>query len=204
MSIENVRYAVVNRSSYYIPVYSSLVESQIHTGGKTAGGTRIGRIYPKEFYTIIPNASYYVTSFKIWFRDGDGVVRYGYIETSEGDTLDDYPWLSAQEPFHYYNSNGSNLVAAETATISGNTYRVFTVKNHPAKTKKSNGEDGPILPVGTKIATNCSTTGSSYHGHMLFRKMKSGSSWVNIGSESYVFVDLGMSYGTMPDSRNIR
>lgn len=34
--------------------------------------------------------------------------------------------------------------------------------------------------------------------------MKSGSSWVNIGSESYVFVDLGMSYGTMPDSRNIR
>ena len=80
----------------------------------------------------------------------------------------------------------------------------FTVKNHPAKTKKSNGEYSPTLPVGTKIAKNCSTTGSSYHGYMLFRKMKSGSSWVNIGSESYVFVDLGMSYGTMPDSRNIR
>lgn len=205
MGIENQRYAVVNRSSSYIPVYKELVHSSIHTGGVTAGGSQIGKIYPNEFYLVFPNSSMYVTSFKIRFRDINGNPVYGYIETSEGYTLDYYAWNAYQEPYNYYNSNGSTLVNATTATIDGKKQYIFTVTKRAATAVSPDKSQSVELPVGTKIATDTSTIGQTLPDYMLFRKKKVGNSWVNIvSSSSYAFVDLGLSNGNMPNNRNIR
>jgi len=141
MGIQNKRYAVVNLSSIAFNVYAKRVSSQIHAGGTTAGGEVIGKIYPNEFYIVIPNESPYITSFRIYFRDKNFQGRYGYIETSKGTTLDDYAWNAHQHPYHYYNSSGDALVESKkSASINGTIYRVFkTARNvscfSPDKTK---------------------------------------------------------------------
>lgn len=208
MYLTNTRHAIVNRSSSQISVYEKLVSSGAHTGGVTAGGTRIGIIYPNEFYTLIPNPDNppaqinYITSYKIVFRNGNGVQRTGYIETSPGYTLGAYAWAKNQEPFHYYNSNGSALVASTTETIGGSTFRIFTVKKAVTYRNPSGTSQG-TLAVGTKLATNQSTTGQTYNGYMYFAKKKTGSTWTDLCSSGYGFVDLGLSQGAMPSDRAI-
>lgn len=211
MALSNTRCAWVNRSSTTFPVYDDLVHSSIHTGGVTAGGNIIGHIYPNEFYTLIPNDSFYITSFEIIFRNGNGQQVRGYIETSPGYTLDDYGWVAYQEPYHYYNSNGSTLVTSATENIGGTVYRIFTVNKSARTYRSSDGKNQGTLPIGTKLATLSSTTGQSYGGYMIFYKKKlSGGSWQNLVSadkdtngKTYGFVDLGLPVGTMPNSRPI-
>ena len=205
MSISNSNAAYVNRSGTSIPVYSKLVSSQIHVGGHTAGGTQIGTIYPNEFYTVVPNSSSYITHFKIYFRNSSGVQTTGYIETSKGTTLGDYAWSAYQEPYHYYNSNGSTLVSASTETIGGKRYYVFTV-NKAVAYKDKDGNNKGTLSAGTKLATDCSTTGETYGGYMLFKKKKlsGSSSWSDLIQSTYGFVNLGLSIGSMPSDRAIR
>lgn len=209
MYIDNTRHAIVNRSNTKIPVYEKTVSSPAHAGGITAGGAQIGVIFPNEFYTLIPNPDNppitinYITCYQIIFRDGNGVEKRGYIETSPGYTLGAYAWAQYQEPFHYYNSNGSSLVASAQETIGGTSYRIFTVKKSVTYRNASGVSQG-TLAVGTKIATTQSTTGQSYGGHMLFSKKKIGSgSWQDLVSGGYGFVDLGLSKGAMPSDRAI-
>lgn len=123
------RCALVNRSSTKIPVYEKIVRNGCFTGGITAGGAQIGIIYPNEFYTIIPDPdSMYITSYEIIFSNPQGKETHGYIETTEGysagvDT--DFGWAQYQEPYHYYNSNGSTLVKAARETIGSTYYYIF-------------------------------------------------------------------------------
>ena len=204
MALENGRYAVVNLSSTKIPVYEKLVHGEIHTGGVTAGGKVIGHIHPNELYAIIPNDSYYITSFKICFLDGNNKTRYGYIESSLGITLGDYAWKAKQEPYHFYNSNGSKLVSSTKTTIAGNTYRVFTVKK-TAKCVDPNGDGLPNISPGTQLACKSSTTGKTYPGYMVFyyKRSSKNSPWVKIGSNDYAFVNLFSAFTTMPNNRAI-
>ncbi len=205
MSIENTRYAVVNLSTTKIPVYEKLVHSSVHTGSVTVGGNVIGHIHQYEFYTVIPNDSMYITSFKIMFLDGNNKVVYGYIETLPAVTFDEYAWNKLQEPYFYYNSNGSKLVASAKATISGKTYRVFTVKK-AVSYKNPAGTTLGTIPVGTQLACQSSTTGKTYPGYMVFyyKRSSSTASWSKISSANdYVFVDLGMAKGAMPNNRAI-
>ena len=212
MAFENQRVAWVNRSSTNIPVYNSLVSSGAHVGGVTAGGGSAGAIYPNEFYTLVPNPenppfSYNnVTSYKIIFRNGSGNQTVGYIETNPGGYTNPMAaWLSSQEPYHYFNSNGSTLVSSASETISGSTYRIFTV-NKAVTYRNSAGVSQGTLAVGTKLATNQSTTGETYGGYMVFHKKKVGTgSWQNLVSGSdYGFVDLGLSQGSEAATRAIR
>ncbi|GHU37880.1 hypothetical protein FACS1894105_10780 [Clostridia bacterium] len=204
MALENQRVAWVNRSSTNIPVYSTLVSSPAHTGGHTVGGTQVGTIYPNEFYTLVPNDSFYITSFLIIFRNGSGSQTTGYIETSPGYTLDNYGWVAYQEPYHYYNSNGSSLIASTSETIGGTSYRTFTV-NKAVTYRNPSGVSQGTLAVGTKLATIASTAGQTYGGYMVFYKKKaSGGSWQDLVSDGYGFVDLGLSQGSVPSDRAIR
>lgn len=93
------------------------------------GGTQVGVIYPNEFYTLVPNDSHYITNYLIIFRDGAGSQRTGYVESSPGYTLGYYGWVQYQEPYHYYNSNGSSLTASATESISGKAYRILQLKS---------------------------------------------------------------------------
>jgi hypothetical protein len=204
MALSNNRAAWVNRSSSNIPVYEKTVSSSIHTGGLTVGGTQIGTIFPNEFYTLVPNSSFYITNYQIIFRDGNGVQKTGYIETSPGYTLGDYAWVQYQEPFHFYNSNGSSLVASASENIGGTTMRVFTVKK-AVIFRNSAGTSQGTLAVDTKIATDQSTAGQTYGGFMLFKKRKVGTgAWQDLVSgATHGFVDLGLSQGSMPNNRAI-
>ena len=210
MAFSNSRVAWVNRSNTQIPVYEKTVSSQGHVGGVTAGGTQIGKIFPNEFYTLIPNPENppftynNVTSYQIIFRDGNGAEKRGYIETQpNGITNPMAAWLSSQEPYHYFNSNGSSLVSSATESIGGTTYRIFTVKK-AVTYRNSAGTSQGTLAVGTKLATAQSTTGQSYGGYMVFSKKKVGTgNWQDLVSGGYGFVDLGLSQGSEPATRAI-
>lgn len=210
MAFSNSRVAWINRSSSKIPVYEKTVSSQAHTGGVTAGGTQIGTIYQNEFYTLVPNPENppftvnYITSYQIIFRDGNGAQKTGYIETQPNGVSNPMaPWYNSQEPYHYFNSDGSSLVSSATETIGGTSYRIFTVKK-AVTYRNSAGTSQGTLAVGTKLATTQSTTGQTYGGYMLFSKKKVGSgAWQDLASGGYGFVDLGLSQGSMPNTRAI-
>lgn len=208
MALSNSRCAWVNKSTSNIPVYDGWQASSAHVGGQTVGGNKIGEIYPNEFYTLIPNPTPNFTSYIIIFQDPNKVERKGNIETSYGTTLGNYAWVSGQEPYHYFNSNGTTLVASATETISGTTYRIFTVYGTARNYKDSGGTDRGTLAVGTKLATLESTTGVTYGGYMLFYKKKVGTgAWTDLvsgGSSTYGFVDLGLNIGSFPNNRTIR
>lgn len=210
MAFENQRAAWVNRSSTQIPVYEKLVPSKGHVGGITAGGAQIGKISSNEFYTLIPNPENppftynYMTSYQIIFRHGNSTEKKGYIETQpSGITYPLAAWVSSQEPYHYFNSNGSSLVSSAAESISGTTYRIFTVKKVVTYRNRAGTSQG-TLAVGTKLATMQSTTGQTYGGYMLFSKKKIGTgSWQDLVSGGYGFVDLGLSKGSEPVTRAI-
>lgn len=206
MGISNTRYAAVNLSSATINIYEARVSSQIHSGGVTAGGAVIGKIYPNEFYIVIPNDSPYLTSFKIFFRDSSGQGRYGYIETSRGVTLDDYSWHEKQYPYHYYNTSGRGLVESEeTVPINGNVHRVFTV-DRDVTYRAPNGNLLGTISAGMQLACRSSSTGQSYTDYMVFYyKRNSGGSWTKMhATVDYAFVDLDIENGSMPYNRAIR
>lgn len=205
MAYFGYRQALVNRSGSNIPVYETLVHSEVHVGGTTAGGTKIGTIYPNEFYTIIPNDSMYITSYKIIFRDPKGNQKFGYIETNPAITFDDYEWAQYQEPYQYYNSDGKTLVSAAKETIDKKSYYIFTVHDSPRIYRDSSGTYKGTIPVGAQLATNSSTTGQTYGGYMVFNKKKiSSGSWQDlISGSSYGFVDLGLDVGSFPSNRPI-
>lgn len=205
MSVENARYAAVNLSSMYIPVYSSLVYSGIHVGGKTAGGTQIGKIYPNECYTVIPNDSFYVTSYKIYFRNSNGQGAYGYIETSKGDTLGHYAWDAHQHPYHYYNSNGKSLVASAKCTIDGVSHRIFTINKY-ISIRTPGGVVIGSMNIGEQVALRSSTTGQTYPGYIIsyYRRKNSTAEWSKMTPyHDYAFVDLALEIGNMPYNRAI-
>ncbi len=206
MGLTNTRYAVVNRSNETIPVYEKLVSSEGHVSSKTVGGEQIGEIAPDDFYTVTPNDSPYITYFKVRFLDYDGNVSQGYIETSRATTYPDYEWKASQEPYHYYNSDGSGLVEAKTETIGGKKYRIFTVCNKALVYRNSAGTRQGTLEVGTKLAALDSTTGETYGGYMAFyRKKVKGGSWEQlVAGANYGFVDLGMAEGVSPSNRCIQ
>ncbi len=212
MSLTNKRYAIVNRSNETIPVYKDLVPSDVHVGGMKAGGEQIGEIPPDGFYTLIPNPENppytvsYLTHFEIVFLDYNGDVSHGYIETSPMTTYPDYAWKASQEPYHYYNSDGSGLVASKRETIDGRTYRIFTVCNKSPMYRSLTGKVQGYLAIGTKLATIESTSGVTYGDHMVFyRKKTSGGSWQPLVSgDEYGFVDLFMTEGVTPDVRCIQ
>lgn len=189
-----------------IPVYEKTVRSGAHTGSLTAGGEQIGVIYPDEFYTIIPQDSDYITCYRIIFQNPKGIQAEGYIETSPGYTLPDYAWAQYQEQYHYYNSNGSTLVKAAREQIGSTNYYIFTVCGSSRNYLNPAGKSQGSLPVGTKLATTCSTTGQTYGGYMSFDKKKlPGGSWQNlITGGTYGFVSLGLSDGSFPSNRPIR
>jgi len=203
MALSNNRVAWVNRSGSNIPVYEKTVSSSFHTGGLTVGGSQIGTIAPNGFYTLIPNDSFYITSYQIIFRNSSGAQATGFIETSPGYTLGDYAWVQYQEPYHFYNSNGTTLSASATESIGGTTYRIFTVEKAVTYRNPSGVSQG-TLAVGTKLATTQSTAGQTYGGYMLFTKKKVGAgSWTDLVTGGYGFVDLGLSLGAMPNNRAI-
>jgi len=207
MAFYHSRQAVVNRSGSKIPVYGKRGHSVAHTGAITVAGEPIGTIYPNEFYTVIPDPdSMYITSFEIVFRDPNGNQKHGYLETLPATTYDEYAWAAYQEPYHYYNSNGSTLVAAEKQVISGKTYYIFTVHGSGRLYMNASGNYQGTLPVGTKLATSGSTTGVTHGGYMLFNKKKlPGESWESlIPNATYGFVDLGLTVGSFPSNRPIR
>lgn len=209
MALENGRYAVVNNSSYQIPVYEKMVQSGAFTGSITTGGAQIGVIYPNEFYTVIPNDSSYITSYHIIFQNPQGNQVGGCIETSYGysaGVFTDKPWVADQEPYHYFNSDGTKLVPSAKETINGKTYRIFTVYGSPRPYRTPTGALQTVnLPVGTKLATNESSTGQNYGGYMVFNKKKlPNGSWQDLVSTGYGFVDLGLNVGSFPSNRPIR
>lgn len=133
----------------------------------------------------------------------------GYIERlPQGYTWPEAGWVAYQEPFHFYNSNGSTLSASQTLTLRGVTYRVFTVKKS-VEYRKPSGALISSLPVGTLLLTTQSTTGNTYAGHMIFNKWKSASggvsagSWFDLCDDGYAFVDLGLAQGSEPSTRAI-
>lgn len=142
--------------------------------------------------------------FWIRFRNSAGRLAEGYIETSPGTTLGDYAWKQYQEPFHYYNSNGSSLVVSATETIGGKTMRVFTVKKAVAYCNSA-GKSMGTLSVGTKIATTQSLGATLYPTYMWFEKKKVGSgAWTDLVSDAdHGYVDLGLDKGSMPYDRAI-
>ncbi len=206
MGIQNTRYAAVNLSSITFNVYETLVRSQIHVGGVTVGGEIVGKIYPNEFYIVIPNDSPYVTSFRIYFRDGNGQGRFGYIETSHGTTLDDYAWNAHQHPYHYYNTSGNGLVESEqTVPINGNIHRVFKVARDVTY-RAPNGNLLGTISAGMELACRSSSTGQSYTDHMIFYyKRTPPGTWTKMhATVDYAFVDLDIENGSMPYNRAIR
>ena len=207
---------LVNRSSTNIPVYSELVDSEIHVGGHTAGGNILGYIYPNDFYTRAKLSNgLYDTSFGVTIHDAEKGVVQGYIETSKGTTLGDYDWTQYQEAFHLYNSDAtSNLVDSSTNTvvINNETYRVFTVRKY---LDRRNGDGTLIaerLVPGTKLAVSSSTAGTSWPTHMYFSYYNpnpDSNTWYNVGEKTTAtnemggFVDLGLQFGASPTNRAI-
>ncbi len=204
MGIDNRKYAVVNKSSEYINVYSKLVPSDIHVGGQTVGGSVLGRIHPNEFYIVFPNEYYTITHFKILFLDGSGNEVIGYIERSMGYTLDDYSWHEYQYDYHLYNSNGSSLVtSASTGLINNESYRIFTVKR-AVIFRAPNGTQLGQLTAGMQVACKSSTTGGTYHDFMVcyWKRSGNGSTWTRMyAGYDYVFVDLDLKNGAIPNNR---
>ncbi len=193
------RCAYVNRSGKTITVYKTAVND--------AGSGVVGYIKPGDFY-IVPNFSEvnYPVSHGVWIHGSGGSIIKGVIITYPGGYAAD--WLSYQEPYHYYNSNGSSLSTAAKETINGTRYTIFTVAKAARTYRKSGGSLMPdTLPIGTKLAVNSQTTiGQSYPEYMLFNKKKlPGGSWQDlIPNEGYGFVDLGLRVGCTPSTRPIR
>lgn len=204
MAYFQFRQALVNRAGQSIPVYGKRVHQDGFFGSLTVGGSKIGEIYPNEFFTIVPDESPNVTSYLIYFQNPSGKQATGYIETSRGMTLPDYEWAAYQEPYQYYNSNGTTLVKAEREVIGGTNYYIFTVHSpRPYVTPSGVMQNG--LPVGTKLATTSSTTGQTLGGYMLFNKKKlPNGSWQDLVPSGYGFVDLGLNVGSFPSNRPIR
>jgi hypothetical protein len=180
----------------------------MHVGGSTPGGNVVAEILQNEFYTLIPNSSFYITSYEIIIKNPNNKVIHGYIETSPGYTFPNYSWVAQQEPYHYYNSNGTTLVASASENIGGITHRIFTVYGSARPYRDSSGASKGTIAVGTKLAARDSTTGVTYGDHMLFYKKKVGTgAWTDVvssGSSTYGFVDLGMAAGVFPATCQIR
>lgn len=204
---------MVNRSGTRIPVYSTVVQSEIHTGGVTAGGTIIAYIEPNSFYTrwkYYPNT--YVTCLAVNVAGSNNTRLEGFIEPNRGVTLGDYAWEQYQEPFHYYNSNGSSLVSSATETINGTTYRVFTVTRNLPYVNCDNEPQG-VIEAGMKLATRGSIAGQRNPNYMRFSYYGFRDMWIRLYDyvdingnivEEDGYVDLGYEYGASPSTRAIR
>ncbi len=190
--------AYVNRSGTTITVYKTAVND--------VGSGIVGYIKPSDFYIVPNSSSGYPVSHGVWIHGSGGSIIKGVIVTSPGGYEAD--WVRYQEPYHYYNSNGSALSTAAKETINGTRYTIFTVAKAARTYRKSSGSlMSDTLPIGTKLAVNSQTTiGQSYPEYMLFNKKKlPGGSWQNlIPNESYGFVDLGLRVGCTPSERPIR
>jgi len=206
MAYFQYRQALVNRSGTTIPVYEKTVRSSYHAASITAGGAQIGEIKPNDFYVLLPNDVSSVTCYRVIFRNYNGKQAAGYIETCPAYTYDDYAWAKYQEPFQYYNSNGSTLVKAAQSTIDGKTYYTFTITGASLNYLNPDGKSQGYLPAGTRLATTSSTVGQTYEGYMVFYKKKFPQrAWQNlITGGTYGFVNLGLANGASPSNRPIR
>ena len=128
------------------------------------------------------------------------------IETSPGSTLGYYSWRDSQEPYHYFNSNGSTLVnPPATQSINGIRYNIFTVKKSGCRAVTTgNSLVNSSLPIGTLLATNECTVGATNDTYMYFNYYKiPGMSWASISPSAGGFVDLQLVKGNMPTDRAI-
>lgn len=197
-----VRAAWINKSSVQIPVYSGLSSSSIHTGGKTVNGTQIGKIWPNEFYCAIGHNDY-ITYTQIKFRSSSGNMVTGYIEEyPNGTTYNEASWVEKQEPYHY-----CSLTSSSTTPIDNSRYYTFTVKS-AVTAINSTGSQSITLPAGYQVATDQSTVGVSNPHRMLFRYYRTSSSgtWKKFfpsNTKTYGFVDLGLTIGSMPNTRPV-
>lgn len=207
MALVQANCAWINRSGSIIPVYGSLGSYVGHYG---AGGEQIGSIYPNEMFTTQMGASYSQPYYTIRFRNRNGATATGYIETlPNGYTHDEAPWVPYQEPYHYYNSNGSALVSSASVTTGGKTYRKFTLTKS-LRCIDRNGANAKYLPAGTLLLTDESTVGQSNPSYMIFKKCNTSGVdngvWSDLYNDSYGygFVDLGFVHGSEPSTRPIR
>ena len=206
MALTNARAAWVNRSSTTIPVFHGTVSSQVHTGGITAGGAQTGSIASNDFYTLIPNDNLNITCYEVCFRNSQGQLARGFIETSPGATLGNFAWVAQQQQYHLFNSNGSALVTSATESVGGMNCRIFTIHGSARQFLNSEGRAMGTLPVGARLATTSSTVGANNPHFMYFRFRTLNGVWVDMVSSGnpWGFVDMGIGLGVSPSNRRLR
>ena len=204
--------AWVNMSGTNIPVWGTLGDDYGFVMGE---GTQIGSIYPNEFYVTVipadyananPNQAIYSPYKEIRFRNSSGAMATGYINVyPQGATYPEATWLQYQEPYHYYNSNGSTLVKNTATSINGKTCYVFSIAKAVTYLDPSGSTLGTFQAAGAKLATTSSTTGSTNKGYMFFDFYQPGGTgtWQTNNSKG-IFVDLGLNLGSEPANRAIR
>lgn len=182
--------AYVNRSATNIPIYSSADHS-----------TQVGTIYPNEMYSVspIPNHTAHMMAT---FRNSNNVKATGYIQREAWEASDPPAWIAQQADFHLWNSNGSSLVASESVTMEGKTYKIFTIK-HTLHFYIGGTWTGD-LAAGTRIAMDSSTVGQAHPDRINvdYVEDKSGATpkWA---AKSDFWVDLGFNIGSTPKTRPI-
>jgi hypothetical protein len=197
-------YAWVNRSDSLIPVWDSLVLDS--AGFSEAGGNQIGNIYSGEFWTCRTNTDYEGSDSKVHvlFRNSAGAQTWGYVQIRPYPEGDIYDWVNYQEPYHYYNSNGSSLVGSTSVSINGTAYRQFSLSRAVTVRAISGSVYSTLNPDNTLIATNTSHTGDNYSGYMEFQKIKiAQGNWANLCGTTYGYVDLDLAHGSMPSNRSV-
>jgi hypothetical protein len=196
--------AWINRSDTLITVYDSLYADE--GGMHHAGGNIIGHIYVNEFFTAIGDTTYENGNcvVNIYFRTAAGNMASGWINIADFPEYPWYDWVNYQEPYHYYNSNGSTLIDSTVITISGTGYRQFSLSRAVTVRAISGSVYTTLNPDNTLIATNTSHTGQNYPGYMEFQKVKIGQGgWANLCGTTYGYVDLDLAHGSMPNNRSV-
>lgn len=187
--------AYVNCSNKQIPIYDTNQMTEDH---------RIGTIYPNEMYCLCHlgdfNPNYWMDT--IVFRDSKGTRQTGLIWTGNIEGSTETPdYLNDQVYFHRRNSNGSTLVKATSTTFpDGNPYMIFTVKKAVNLFEGINFKRN--LPVGTRVAMDGSTVGSSYPFRISIdyveENVNGTLTWVK---KTNHWLDLGFELGSSPNNR---
>lgn len=212
----------INRSNMNIPVYSKKDGKRNEVDGDI-----IGYIKPNQFYTRYHTGTlYYDPNYDKndgyrWILNGDyvhaviftndaGKQAWGYIKENDLDP-DDYNFIDSslpyQEPFHYYNFDGTQLVPAHQVVGSNPPSYIFTVKRPVRYFRSPDGTYLGTLPAGTKLLASGSGGGLSRGWCMYFDEMqKEGEfAYEDLDSEKKqgAFVELGYDGGSFGNARAI-
>lgn len=219
MALEkNLNYNVtyVNTSRENIKVYKSLVPYHEKDLNPTAGGKRIGTIYPGEYYVYIGKLTKeetekkrngYATWVKIAFNDGNGRVKRGYIETYDsipfGEGYGESSWVRKQEPYHYFRTDGKNLIRNRPKECDGKDLYVFEL-SYNSSYRDKDGKHCGKLKAGTLVGLKNSNMGEKYQDYILVYRIKPrGEGWKKIEERSYGWVQMQLDEGSQPSDRNL-